>query len=194
MNLASLFGSLLRGGGNYGALGIQTPRSIFGGMANNPSINSLSNANAMSNYANNVGGFQGFGPGNRIGGGLFGAAGFGGPGDIVGNMMMGTLARKAARRKARQNALANPVDTKPMYGGDSAVNPVQGDPDMLGNFDPVSQIGSVVAGIGSAFAKKALGSEPNIDPCSQEFDYDVANDYGYSAEDIREYRENNCKK
>ena len=193
MNLASLFGSLLRGGGNYGALGIQTPRSIFGGMANNPSINSLSNANAMSNYANNVGGFQGIGrPG-----GLFGAAGFGGPGDILGNMMMGTLARKAARRKARQNALSNPVDTKPMYGGggnEVPVDAVQGDPDMFGNFDPISQIGSIAAGAGSAFAKKALGSEPNIDPCSEEFDYDVANDYGYSAEDIRKYRENNCKK
>jgi len=196
MNLASLFGSLFRGGGNYGALGIQTPRSIFGGIANNPSINSLSNANAMSNYANNVGGFQGFGPENTIGraGGLFGAAGSGRPGDIMGNMMMQTLARKAARRNARQNALANPVDTKPMYGADSAVNPVQGDPDMLGNFDPISQLGSMAAGAGSAFAKKALGSEPNIDPCSEEFDYDVANDYGYSAEDIRKYRENNCKK
>jgi len=197
MNLASLFGSLLRGGGNYGALGIQTPRSIFGGIANNPSINSLSNANAMSNYANNVGGFQGFGPGNRIGGGLFGATGFGGTNDTMGNMMMQTLARKAARRRARENALSNPVDTKPIYGGgnnEAPVDSVQGDPDMLGNFDPISQIGSMAVGAGSAFAKKALGSEPNIDPCSEEFDYDVANDYGYSAEDIRKYRENNCKK
>ena len=157
MNLASIFGSLLRGGGNYGALGIQTPRSIFGGLANNPSINSLSNANAMSNYANNVGGFQGFGPGNRIGGGLFGAPGFGGPGDIMGNMMMQTLARKKARRRARQNALSNPVDTKPMYGGggnELPVDAVQGDPDMFGNFDPISQMGSIAAGAGSAFANK----------------------------------------
>lgn len=157
MNLASILGSLFRGGGNYGALGIQTPRSIFGGMANNPSINSLSNANAMSNYANNVSGFQGFGPGNRIGGGLFGAPGFGGPGDIMGNMMMQTLARKKARRRARQNALSNPVDTKPMYGGggnELPVDAVQGDPDMFGNFDPISQMGSIAAGAGSAFANK----------------------------------------
>ena len=157
MNLASILGSLFRGGGNYGALGIQTPRSIFGGMANNPSINSLSNANAMSNYANNVSGFQGFGPGNRIGGGLFGAPGFGGPGDIMGNMMMQTLARKKARKRARQNALSNPVDTKPMYGGggnELPVDAVQGDPDMFGNFDPISQMGSIAAGAGSAFANK----------------------------------------
>ena len=51
----------MRGGGNFGALGIGTPRSMFGGMANNPSINSLTNANAMSNYSNNIGGFPGFG-------------------------------------------------------------------------------------------------------------------------------------
>ena len=156
MNLASILGSLFRGGGNYGALGIQTPRSIFGGMANNPSINSLSNANAMSNYANNVGGFKGFGPGNRIGGGLFPAFGGSGMG-LAGNVLMGTLARKAARRKARQNALSNPVDTKPMYGGggnEDPVDAVQGDPDMFGNFDPISQMGSIVAGAGSAFANK----------------------------------------
>ena len=145
MNLASLFGSLLRGGGNYGALGIQTPRSIFGGMANNPSINSLSNANAMANYSNNVGGF----------GGLFPT--FGGGTDLMGNMMAQTLARKAARKRARQNALTNPIDTNPMYGGGSTetpVAPVQGDPDMFGNFDPISQMGSMAAGAGSAFAKR----------------------------------------
>jgi len=154
MNLASLFGSLLRGGGNYGALGIQTPRSIFGGLANNPSINSLSNANAMSNYANNVGGFQGFGPGNRIGGGLFPA--FSGPGDIMGNVMMGTLARKAARRKRREQ-LNQPVFAKPMYGGGGNEDPVdtlQGDPDMFGDFDPISQMGSIAAGAGSALANR----------------------------------------
>ena len=139
----------MRGGGNFGALGIGTPRSMFGGMANNPSINSLTNANAMSDYANNVAGFPGFG----IGGGLFGTSGMG----VVGNALMGTLARKAARRRARENALSNPVDTKPLYGGGSNEAPVggvQGDPDMFGNFDPISQIGSIAAGTGSAFANK----------------------------------------
>ena len=135
----------MRGGGNFGALGIGTPRSMFGGMANNPSINSLTNANAMSDYSNNIAGFPGF----SRGGGLFGASGMG----LAGNVLMGTLARKAARRNARQNALAN-VDTKPLYGADSAVNPVQSDPDMFGNFDPISQMGSITAGAGSALANK----------------------------------------
>ena len=44
---------------------------------------------------------------------------------------------------------------------------------------------SLFPGAASAFMKKALGSEPNVDPCSEEFDYDVASDYGHSAEDIR---------
>ena len=124
-------------------------------MANNPSINSLTNANAMSDYSNNVGSFQGFGPGNTIGraGGLFGASGMG----MMGNMMMGSLARKAARGRARQNALTNPIDTNPMYGGGGNENPVdtlQGDPDMFGNFDPISQMGGIAAGAGSALANR----------------------------------------
>tara|TARA_Y100000401_G_C8205941_1_gene165983 strand:- start:44 stop:574 length:531 start_codon:yes stop_codon:yes gene_type:complete len=148
MNLASLFGSLLRGGNNFGALGIATPRSVFGGLANNPSINSLTNANAMTNYSNSVGGVGGFG-------GLFPT--FGGGTDLMGNMMAQTLARKAARKRARQNALTNPIDTNPMYGGGSTetpVAPVQGDPDMFGDFDPISQMGSMAAGAGSAFANR----------------------------------------
>tara|TARA_R100001163_G_C5025500_1_gene167169 strand:+ start:261 stop:755 length:495 start_codon:yes stop_codon:yes gene_type:complete len=154
MNLASIIGSIMRGGNNFGALGIGTPRSIFGGMANNPSINSLTNANAMSDYSNNVSGFQGFGPGNRIGGGLFGGSGMG----IAGNMMMQTLARKAARRRQReqQNSLSN-INTEPLYGGgnnETPVDPIQGDPDMFGNFDPISQMGGLTANAGSALAKR----------------------------------------
>tara|TARA_R100000734_G_C3289481_1_gene81548 strand:+ start:78 stop:644 length:567 start_codon:yes stop_codon:yes gene_type:complete len=188
MNLAALLGSLFRGNNNdtnnFGALGIGSPRSMFGGMANNPSINSLSNANAMSNYANNVGGFQNFGRG----GGLFGTSGMG----MVGNMLLNTLARKqAAKQRQPINELYN---TQRVPGLTNADFEAQGGPGVLGNFDPISQMGSMAVGAGSALAKKALGSEPNVDPCSEEFDYDVANDYGHSAEDIRKYRENNCKK
>ena len=140
----------MRGGNNFGALGIGTPRSIFGGMANNPSINSLTNANAMTNYSNSVGGV-----GRQPFGGLFPT--FGGGTDLMGNMMAQTLARKAARKRARQNALTNPIDTNPMYGGGSTetpVAPIQGDPDMFGNFDPISQMGGIAAGAGSALANK----------------------------------------
>ena len=142
-------GAMAPGGGNFGALGIGTPRSIFGGMANNPSINSLTNANAMSDYSNNLGGFGGFG---RRGGGLFGASGMG----LAGNVLMGTLARKAARRKRREQ-LNQPVFAKPMYGGGGNEDPVdtlQGDPDMFGDFDPISQMGSIAAGAGSALANR----------------------------------------
>jgi len=156
MNLASIISSIMRGGGNFGALGIGTPRSMFGGMANNPSINSLTNANAMSDYSNNIAGFPGFGRG----GGLFGTSGMG----MMGNMMMGTLARKAARRRQREQ-LNQPVFAKPMYGGGGNEDPVdtlQGDPDMFGNFDPISQMGSMAAGAGSALANKT--EKKPVDP------------------------------
>ena len=165
----------MRGGNNFGALGIGTPRSIFGGMANNPSINSLTNANAMSDYSNNVAGFPGFGRS----GGLFGASGMG----LAGNMLMGTLARKAARRRARQNALSNPIDTKPMYGGGGNENPVdtlQGDPDMFGNFDPISQMGGLAAGAGSALANKT--EKKPVDPRIQQ-----SLDEGAENYDTRKY-------
>ena len=37
-----------------------------------------------------------------------------------------------------------------------------------------------------------LGSEPNMDPCSPEFDHEIASDAGYSAADFKQYREANC--
>jgi len=106
MNLASIFSALF-GGVNNGALGIMTPRSMFGGMATNPSINSLTNANAM--------------------------------------------ARKAMMDQAQsstQDARMGGVGAKPTYG--QAM--VQGDPDMFGNFDPISQQGAF-GRIASAFNK-----------------------------------------
>ena len=69
---------------------------------------------------------------------LFGASGMG----LAGNVLMGTLARKAARRKRREQ-LNQPVFAKPMYGGSGNEDPVdtlQGDPDMFGDFDPISQM------------------------------------------------------
>ena len=43
-----------------------------------------------------------------------------------------------------------------MGGGsnEATADAVQGDPDMFGNFDPISQMGSMAAGAGSAFANK----------------------------------------
>jgi len=37
-----------------------------------------------------------------------------------------------------------------------------------------------------------LGSEPNMDPCSPEFDHEIASDAGYSADDFKQYKEANC--
>ena len=173
-------GAMAPGGGNFGALGIGTPRSIFGGMANNPSINSLTNANAMSDYSNNLAGFPGFGRG----GGLFGTSGMG----MMGNMMLGTLARKAARRRRREQ-LNQPVFAKPMYGGGSNEDPVdtlQGDPDMFGNFDPISQMGAfgeaglAAAGAGSALANKT--EKKPVDPRIQQ-----SLDEGAENYDTRKY-------
>ena len=74
---------------------------------------------------------------------------------------------------------------------------------MTGGFDPLAQQVSMgifgdqnarsMAVRGSGLMMKALGSEPNVDPCSEEFDYEIATDAGHSAEDIRKYREENCK-
>ena len=145
----------MRGGGNFGALGIGTPRSMFGGMANNPSINSLTNANAMSNYSNNVAGFPGFGRG----GGLFGTSGMG----MMGNMLMGTLARKAARRRARRKPINQLYNTQRVPGLTNADFEVQGDPDMLGDFDPISQMGAFgAAGLSAAGAGSAMANK--VDP------------------------------
>ena len=44
-----------------------------------------------------------------------------------------------------------------MYGGGGNEDPVdtlQGDPDMFGDFDPISQMGSIAAGAGSALANR----------------------------------------
>jgi len=105
-----------------------TPGGMFGSMGNNPSINSLSNANAMSNASNNT-----FG---RIGGGLFGTSGMG----MVGSMMANTLARKAARRRSREVARLNNIDPN--------ISVTETGPDSFGNFDPISQIGPMALGDG----------------------------------------------
>ena len=79
---------------------------------------------------------------------------------------------------------------------------------MTGSFDPLTQqVGMgifgdqnarnmAVRGSGLMMSPmlKSLGSEPNVDPCSEEFDYEIATDAGHSAEDIKKYRETNCKK
>ncbi len=129
------------------------PTSLFGALGGNPSINALTNANAMA-------------------------------------------AQQAA---AGQANLAMQAAAQPQGSGtimDAS----------MPTFDPAAQAAgmgifgakgarnrSLFPGAASAFMKKALGSEPNVDPCSEEFDYEIASDYGHSAEDIRKYRETNCK-
>ena len=121
--------------------------SIFGRMGQNPSINALTNANAMASQ-------------------------------------------------------------QPMMAGSMMAKPDMSQQIMTGGFDPMTQqVGMGIFGdqnarnmavMGSGIMMspmlKALGSEPNVDPCSAEFDYEIATDAGHSAEDIRKYREANCKK
>lgn len=126
---------------------------LFGRMGQNPSINALTNANAL-----------------------------------------------AQQQLAQQNI-------QPLGSG-TTYRPDMSQQVMTGSFDPLTQqVGMgifgdqnarnmAVRGSGLMMASpmlKALGSEPNVDPCSEEFDYDVASDYGHSAEDIKKYRESNCK-
>ena len=132
------------------------PTSLFGALGGNPSINALTNANAMA-------------------------------------------AQQAA---AGQANLAMQAAAQPEGSGtimDAS----------MPTFDPAAQMAGMgifgargarnrslfgrKGALASAFMKKALGSEPNVDPCSEEFDYEIASDYGHSAEDIKKYREANCK-
>ena len=74
-----------------------TPGGMFGAMGTNPSINALSNANALSN---NISKPQNDRPQFQNNFGLPGM--FNSGGDMMGNVMMNTLARKAARRRRRE--------------------------------------------------------------------------------------------
>ena len=146
---------------NFGAIG--AIGSMFGSMGSNPSINALTNANALA-----------------------------------------AQQAAAAQVNAGAQAAAQPVGSGMI--GDISQNVMDAS---MPTFDPAAQMAGMgifgarrarnrslfgrKGGLASAFMKKALGSEPNVDPCSEEFDYDVANDYGHSAEDIRKYRETNCK-
>ena len=143
---------------NFGAIG--GIASMFGSMGSNPSINALTNANALAAQQAAA---------SQVNAGAQAAA------QPVGSGMIGDLS---------QNVMDASMPT----------------------FDPAAQMAgmgifgakggrnrSLFPSAASAFMKKALGSEPNVDPCSEEFDYDVASDYGHSAEDIRKYREANCK-
>jgi hypothetical protein len=126
---------------------------IFGRMGQNPSINALTNANAL-----------------------------------------------AQQQLAQQNI-------QPLGSG-TTYKPDMSQQVMTGSFDPLTQqVGMGIFGdqnarnmavMGSGIMMntpmlKALGSEPNVDPCSEEFDYEIATDAGHSAEDIKKYREANCK-
>ena len=117
---------------NQGTMGV-TPRGMFGSMGNNPSVNSLSNANALS----------------RVPMGMFGARRnpFGSfSGDVMGNVIANTLARKAARRRSREVARLNNIDPN--------ISVTETGPDSFGNFDPISQMGGLAAGAGSAIMNK----------------------------------------
>ena len=131
---------------NFGVSG------IFGRMGQNPSINTLTNANAL-----------------------------------------------AQQQLAQQNI-------QPLGSG-TTYRPDMSQQVMTGSFDPLTQqVGMGIfgdqnarnmavrgSGIMMSPMLKALGSEPNVDPCSAEFDYEIATDAGHSAEDIKKYREANCK-
>jgi len=108
------------------------------------------------------------------------------------------------------NALTNAnamASQQPFVGGSMIAKPDMSQQIMTGSFDPLTQqIGMgifgdqnarnmAVRGSGLMMSPmlKALGSEPNVDPCSAEFDYEIATDAGHSAEDIKKYREANCK-
>ena len=136
------------------------PTSLFGALGGNPSINALTNANAMA-----------------------------------------AQQAAASQVNAGAQAAAQPVGSGMI--GDISQNVMNAS---MPTFDPSAQaVGMVIfgargsrnrslfPGASSAFMKKALGSEPNVDPCSEEFDYEIASDYGHSAEDIKKYRETNCK-
>ena len=82
-----------------------TPGGMFGAMGTNPSINALSNANALSN---NISKPQNDRPQFQNNFGLPGM--FNSGGDMMGNVMMNTLARKAARRRRREVSRLDDID------------------------------------------------------------------------------------
>ena len=108
------------------------------------------------------------------------------------------------------NALTNAnaiASQQPAMGNSMMAKPDMSQQIMTGSFDPLTQqVGMGIfgdqnarnmavrgSGIMMSPMLKALGSEPNVDPCSAEFDYEIATDAGHSAEDIKKYREANCK-
>ena len=119
---------------------------IFGRMGQNPSINALTNANAIASQQ-----------------------------QAMGNSMM-------ARPDMSQQIMTGSFDPLTQQVG-------------MGIFGDQNARNMAVMGSGIMMSPmlKALGSEPNVDPCSAEFDYEIATDAGHSAEDIRKYREANCK-
>ena len=121
--------------------------NIFGRMGQNPSINALTNANAIASQQ-----------------------------PAMGNSMM-------ARPDMSQQVMTGSFDPLTQQVG-------------MGIFGDKNARNMAVMGSGIMMSPmlKALGSEPNVDPCSAEFDYEIATDAGHSAEDIKKYREANCKK
>tara|TARA_R110002020_G_scaffold74970_1_gene191231 strand:- start:5623 stop:6174 length:552 start_codon:yes stop_codon:yes gene_type:complete len=120
-------------------------------------------------------------------------------GSMGGNQMINSL--------TNANALAQQQIANNTGVGVNSTNYSQ--PAMTGNMDPMAQqyglgmFGNVNArqaavGASGLMMKSplhmALGSEPSVDPCSAEFDYEIASDAGHSAEDIKKYRAANCGK
>ena len=137
--------------------------------------------------------------GSAIGRGVFGSMGQ--------NPNINALTNANAMAAAQQRAASRAQNIQPLGSGTS-YRPDVSQQVMTGSFDPMTQqVGMGIFGdqnarnmavMGSGIMMspmlKALGSEPNVDPCSAEFDYEIATDAGHSAEDIRKYREANCKK
>ena len=140
--------------------------------------------------------------------GALGAIGRGVFGSMGGNSMINSLTNANAIAAAQQRAASRAQNTQPLGSGTS-YRPDMSQQVMTGSFDPLTQqVGMGIFGdqnarnmavMGSGLMmssplSKALGSEPNIDPCSVEFDYEVASDAGHSSEDIKKYRAANCGK
>ena len=130
----------------------------------------------------------------------FGTAGL--FGSMGGNQMINSLTNANAMAAAQQAA----QQARNTMGG--GMNDYS-QPVMTGSLDPMTQqIGlgmfggagarqRAIAGSGlmmNSPMRKSLGSEPNVDPCSAEFDYEIASDAGHSSEDIKKYRAANCGK
>ncbi|MCP5077336.1 MAG: hypothetical protein GY951_04685 [Psychromonas sp.] len=131
----------------------------------------------------------------------FGTAGL--FGSMGGNQMINSLTNANAMAAAQQAA----QQARNTMGGGGMNDYSQ--PIMTGSLDPMTQqIGlgmfggagarqRAIAGSGlmmNSPMRKSLGSEPNVDPCSAEFDYEIASDAGHSSEDIKKYRAANCGK